>query len=294
MRQRRSMSRLRDIRRLDIGRHFGASRGIGLEYVRQLAEHSENIVFALVRNRVKATELAAITASTRNIHIVEADVVNAASLKVAADEVANINGGSLDILIHNAALLKNETFFHSFADYENSEALDTDFIESFKVNVLGVIHTINAFLPLLRKGMTKKIIVLGAGGGDPDFVWKTRQSPLAAYETSKGACAVATAKYAALLEEEGFTVVSLSPGLVHTGEAPIRLLDAWSNYVTTMTRVNPGIQLMPQNVADSVGMQLKVIDIVKQSDAGGILSHRGVDALSGGKGGRDMDIRVYL
>ncbi|OBZ66478.1 hypothetical protein A0H81_13612 [Grifola frondosa] len=253
---------------------IGASRGIGLEYVRQLAGVPQNIVFALVRNRSKAIDLAVIAESSKNLYVVEGDVADAASIEVAAGQIAKINGGSLDILIHNAALLKNGTFFHTFADYESPEELDADFIESFKINVLGVIHTINAFLPLLRKGTTKKIIVIGAGGGDPDFVWKARQSRLAAYGTTKGASVVVTAKYAALLEDEGFTVVSLSPGLVNTGEVP-GTADAWSDIIAGVQKANPGMELVAQDVADSVRTQLQIIDVVKQSDAGGLLSHRG-------------------
>ncbi|OBZ71368.1 hypothetical protein A0H81_08762 [Grifola frondosa] len=277
---------------------IGSSKGIGLEYVRQLASDPKNTVFATVRDKGTATQLAAIAETAKNVHIIEADVVNTTSLKAAADEVAKISGGSLDVLIHNAAKFKNETFFYTFEDYESPEALDADFIDSFKVNVLGIIHTINAFLPLLRKGTTKKIVVIGAGGGDPDFVWKARHGYMAAIGPSQGASAVVAAKYAVMLEDEGFTVVSLCPGIVDTintrGHDVAALENALAKFTARAMKVNPGANFAMQTPEESVRKQLKVMNAVTQNDAGGLLSHRGLDVLAGGKGGRAMDIGVYL
>jgi hypothetical protein len=42
----------------------------------------------------------------------------------------------------------------------------------FETNVIGVIHTTNAFLSLLRAGPTKKVITLSAGLADPDLLEK--------------------------------------------------------------------------------------------------------------------------
>jgi len=39
----------------------------------------------------------------------------------------------------------------------------------FNVNVIGVIFTINAFLPLLKRGTTKKVITLSNPAGHPEF-----------------------------------------------------------------------------------------------------------------------------
>lgn len=82
------------------------------------------------------------------------------------------------------------------------------------MNVLGVIHSVNAFLPLLRKGTEKKIVVMGSEGGDCDMVWKSRLSNVAAYGVTKAAENMVATKYAAELESEGFIVVSISPGMV--------------------------------------------------------------------------------
>ena len=82
------------------------------------------------------------------------------------------------------------------------------------MNVLGLIRSVNVFLPLLRKGTQKKIVVIGTEMGDIDVVWKARVSGVAAYGVTKAAEHMVATKYAAELEPEGFTVVSLSPGMV--------------------------------------------------------------------------------
>ncbi|KAH9930653.1 NAD-P-binding protein [Fomitopsis serialis] len=204
---------------------IGGSRDIGLELVRQLAANADNIVFATVRNKTGLTYLNELVASltTGNIHVLEADVVEHSSMKAIAADAAETTGGSLDVLIHNAARTERENIFRGLTNYEDDDKLDAEFIESmsytthstlFKVNVRGAIHAVNAFLPLLRKGSTKKIAIIGSEGGTPEFVWKLRLHSMAAYGATKSAEQLVMTKYAALLEPEGFTVVAIDPGLV--------------------------------------------------------------------------------
>jgi NAD(P)-dependent dehydrogenase (short-subunit alcohol dehydrogenase family) len=84
------------------------------------------------------------------------------------------------------------------------------------VNVLGVIHSTHSFLPLLRKGATRKVATISSVGGDCDFVLETGLAQAPAYGASKAAVNMVIAKYAAKLQNEGFTMVALSPGMVDT------------------------------------------------------------------------------
>ncbi|EIW57123.1 NAD-P-binding protein [Trametes versicolor FP-101664 SS1] len=194
----------------------GASRGIGLEYVRQLATRPDTIVFAIVRNKKGSFHLTAAIANFKNVHVFEADVVDHASLERAAKEVAAISGGKLDVLIHNAGRMSGQAVWMGFKDYPNMDALDADCIEAYKINALGVVHGIAAFLPLLRAGPTKKIAVLGTDGAIPNTVYALGLPDLCAYSMSKAASMLATAKWALQLKDEGFIVVTLAPGLVDT------------------------------------------------------------------------------
>ncbi|KAK7063705.1 hypothetical protein R3P38DRAFT_2756566 [Favolaschia claudopus] len=86
----------------------GASRGIGLEFVKQLSANDKNQVFAVVRNKSKATFLQDL--SRKNVTIVEADVTDAKALGLAAAEVAKATGNKLDYLINNAGSSTNPGF----------------------------------------------------------------------------------------------------------------------------------------------------------------------------------------
>ncbi|KZT05140.1 NAD-P-binding protein [Laetiporus sulphureus 93-53] len=188
----------------------GASRGIGLELVHQLSSNRDNVVYAIVRKKATATHLTnnlVSTLPTGNVHIFEADVADHRALEAVAKQVTQIGGGAFDVLIHNAARMEGVNLFRGLMEYEDEDT-------SYKVNVLGVIPSVNAFLPLLRRGTMKKVVIIGSEGGNRDFVWKMRVSSVAAYGTTKAAEAMVAMKYAALLEYEGFTVVTLSPGVV--------------------------------------------------------------------------------
>ena len=81
---------------------------------------------------------------------------------------------------------------------------------------MGIVHTINAFLPLLRAGPTKKIVTLTSAMADFEFVHKTKILLAGPYAISKAAANMVIAKYAAELGKDGFTVVGLAPGMVNT------------------------------------------------------------------------------
>lgn len=88
----------------------------------------------------------------------------------------------------------------------------------YTVNTLGVIHSIFAFLPLLRASSAnlKKIVVISSGAADYKFINSTGHAHTTAYGITKAATVLATTKWAVKLKDEGFVVVSLSPGMADT------------------------------------------------------------------------------
>ncbi|KAI0674060.1 NAD-P-binding protein [Trametes maxima] len=263
---------------------IGASRGIGLEFVRQLMRRPNTTVFAVVRSKQGSTHLAAVAANANNVHVIEADVVDAKSLARAAQEIGAITGGSLDYLIQNAAKVGHAKIVYGFDHYKDPEELEAEFIDAYRVNTIGVIHTINAFLPLLRAGTAKKIIVIGSGAGDPQFNLATGMADVAAYGVTKAAQVLATTKWALKLKGEGFVVVTLSPGLVDTSET---LGDA-----SEVAKAREGFKeaekaftaagfadVKAQTPEQSVSAQLRVIDGLKASDNGAVLQHNGTSYL---------------
>jgi NAD(P)-dependent dehydrogenase (short-subunit alcohol dehydrogenase family) len=100
--------------------------------------------------------------------------------------------------------------------YQNADSK----FQQFKINTIGVVHTINAFLPLLRQGSVKKVISLSSGVGDLDFTLQTESGATPSYCISKAALNMVVAKYAAQFKEEGFVFLAISPGLVDTAVGP--------------------------------------------------------------------------
>ncbi|KAI0675781.1 NAD-P-binding protein [Trametes maxima] len=243
---------------------IGASRGIGLEYVRQLAKKTDTIVFAIVRNKQGSKHLAPVANNYQNVHVVEGDVADYKSLERAAQQVSSIFGGKLDYLIHNAAKMEGGKILH--------------FADAFKVNAVGTVHSITAFLPLLRAGTTKKIVVIASGAGLPQMVYGSGIGNMVQYGTTKAAQILITTKWALTLKDEGFVVVSLNPGHVSTAETNIAPPDpavrVMVQKVVEEMRAR-GLKYETQTAEASVKLQLQVIGGLKESDNGAFYEHTG-------------------
>lgn len=104
------------------------------------------------------------------VHILQADFIDLKALSVAAEDTSRLTGGRIDFLIVNGAFVSEETADISPTQFIGREdLLKSDLQQSFLTNVLGPWYTINSFLPLVRAGATKKIIVISTGMADPDF-----------------------------------------------------------------------------------------------------------------------------
>lgn len=137
----------------------GASRGIGLELVKQLLElpaDQVSLVFANSRS-APTPALAELIASSggRATHILGA-VNNAEAVEEAARQVEAQLGPAhkgLDVLVNNAGIAGPPPPGGKLVDTPPEEL--TDILDT---NVVGPHRVTKAFLPLLRKGEQKKII----------------------------------------------------------------------------------------------------------------------------------------
>ncbi|KAI0740434.1 NAD(P)-binding protein [Earliella scabrosa] len=275
----------------------GASRGLGLEFVRQLSEDETNIVFAAVRNPQSSAKLLALQKSAPNVHIIKADLSDADSwqaslylpsmrssrrsqrepISAAATEVGKVTGGSLDYLINNAAYISEARGNLSIHEFPDAKTLEDDLVTAFRTNVAGVAHTINAFLPLLRAGPIKKVVTLSTGLADIDVIVRSGFSKNPQYPISKAALNMLVAEYAAALEHEGFTFLAISPGLVNTAEKPPtpEELEGFKAMVAQFKKYAPewdGIPLTPET---SVKLMRDVIEEAGPKDSGTFLSQYG-------------------
>ena len=95
----------------------GASRGLGLELTRQLAERGD-VVFATCRTPSAAVDLSNLQAqSPGSIVMLPLDVTDAASISGAAQQIAihplaaadNIQGGTVDLLLNTSGVLQDRS-----------------------------------------------------------------------------------------------------------------------------------------------------------------------------------------
>jgi len=200
----------------------GASRGLGYEFLRQLSQ-GNNTVFGLVRTKA-AAEKKVSEDGLKNIHIISADVTDTASLRAARAEVEKISP-VIDVLINNAAAITPRSAFNSLSDFEDApEVLEEEMNINYQTNVLGVIKTINTFLPLVKKSSIKKVISISTGLADDALTNEYDLYEAAPYSISKAALNTAVAKYNARhgKSSDGILFLSISPGLVNTGNDAAR------------------------------------------------------------------------
>jgi NAD(P)-dependent dehydrogenase (short-subunit alcohol dehydrogenase family) len=84
----------------------GASRGLGLEFVRQLLERPQQVVVATCRRPEEAQQLQELQQQCPALHIVQLDCCDEGSIEQAAAEVAGVVP-SLDLIINVAGVLHN-------------------------------------------------------------------------------------------------------------------------------------------------------------------------------------------
>ncbi len=177
----------------------GASRGIGIEFVRQwLARGSQ--VIACCRNPGSSSELSALLdRHPDQLRVMQADVADERSVELMASALGNT---SIDILINNAGILTVETL-----DNLDFGAL----LEQFKVNALGALRVTHALLGNLADGA--RIINMTSRMGSLD---DNTSGGYYGYRMSKAALNMATRSLAVDLKSRGIVVIAVHPGMVQT------------------------------------------------------------------------------
>ena len=183
-----------------------------------LAKDPSNTIIGLVRDKASADKKLE-KDGFKNVTFVEAAISDSKSLLAAREQVIKVTGGKLDYLINNAAALGRNTEKGALDEYEDKpEVLRDDLVETFEVNVISVINTINTFLPLIKKGSAKKVLYITSGMCDLDLINGGGIVDGGAYSISKAAGNVAIAKYNAKYKDQGVLFFSISPGVVSTWE----------------------------------------------------------------------------
>ncbi|MDQ8201461.1 SDR family oxidoreductase [Pelagicoccus sp. SDUM812003] len=180
----------------------GASRGVGLEFVRQYSHVNSRIV-AACRQPAHSAPILALSNERSNIVLEELDLTDQESITRFAKRLESMDT-QLDLLINNAGTAEHEPF-----GQWTKPALD----KTFATNVSGPSLLMQELAPLLSKG--SKVVNLSSG-----LASLTRKggigTEVASYAASKAALNMMTVHAAAALRANDITVVAISPGWVKT------------------------------------------------------------------------------
>ncbi|KAK3925619.1 C-factor [Frankliniella fusca] len=225
----------------------GSSRGIGLEFVKQLLGHANPpaILIATCRNPDKATELQALAKNNANLHILKLDVLDFDSYDSVVNKTRDIVGNKgLNVLINNAGIHRG---------MKNSLSLVTakDLTDVYLTNTAAPILLIKAMRPLLKQaadvnnsapmGLSRAAIInissqLGSLTNNNNGGWYE-------YRESKAALNMAARSLSVELGPEGILVLSVHPGWVQTdmgtSAADLKVHDSVQNMLNVFYNLKP-------------------------------------------------------
>jgi NAD(P)-dependent dehydrogenase (short-subunit alcohol dehydrogenase family) len=187
----------------------GANRGIGLEFVRQLAPQPSTTIIAAVRSKSDKTvaDLTSLNTS-HNIHIIECDASSPDSLSSLSFRVAEIlsrTGSNLDYIFNIAGI--NATSTDTSLTF-TSESL----AQHMQTNVFGPASIVQSLARYLVRGS----IVLNMTSGLGSLTVATDVTKCCTYSMSKAALNMLTLHQAKDLKAQGVKVVCMDPGWVKT------------------------------------------------------------------------------
>ena len=217
----------------------GASRGLGLEFVRQYAADAATRIFACARDPGSAAELARIAAaSDGRVTLHPLDVTSSTDIAALASALKD---ETIDILINNAGI--DGSMRGGEVDYEA-------WANVFRTNTMAPFRMALAFRTQMKRSTAPKLVAISSRLGSIALT----NGHVMDYSASKAALNHLMRALAMRWGKEGFIVVALSPGWVKT---------------------DMGGASAPLTPGESIAGMRKVISGLKPADNGRFLGHRG-------------------
>jgi NAD(P)-dependent dehydrogenase (short-subunit alcohol dehydrogenase family) len=187
----------------------GATRGIGVEVVRQLAEQGST-VYVSGRDLARMQQTAQRLAGSGDVRPLPTalDVTDPAQVEQAVRSLQD-GIGRLDILVNNAVAAIDVGQTATGAD-------PGDVSHVLQTNLVGAWALIRAALPLLLRSSHPRIVNVSSGAGshgDPEFGLAAAGGLAAPYAVSKAALNALTSALAAELSGTPILVNAVCPGL---------------------------------------------------------------------------------
>jgi len=186
----------------------GANKGIGKEIARQLGQAGFTVLVGardVARGELAAKELVAEGLEATAIQL---EVTDESSVAAAAQRI-NSDYGRLDVLVNNAAIIP--------AGDDAVSRVQSDVLrQAFETNVIGLVGTTRAMLPLLRNADGARVVNMSTSlasftqVGDPESRMSTVL--MLGYNSSKAAVNMVTVMLANELRGTGILVNAADPG----------------------------------------------------------------------------------
>jgi NAD(P)-dependent dehydrogenase (short-subunit alcohol dehydrogenase family) len=184
----------------------GADRGLGLALCAALMQKGWR-VFAgqYMPDWPELDQLAAISAGL--LSAVPLDVSSRESVQAAARQVGEMTP-HLDLIVNNAGVLvrTHDRSIHEEQDYAGMHI-------DFDVNALGPLRVVEAFLPLVEKGTTRRLCFVSSEAGS---IGASNRTGWFGYCMSKAAVNMAVKNLFNELRPDGFTFRVYHPGWMRT------------------------------------------------------------------------------
>ena len=235
----------------------GANRGLGLEFVKQLATSGTQI-FAACRAPSQAKQLKQVQEQyPESVSIINLDVTDSTSIS-QSHRLIRTKTKNLDLLINNAGISVEDKGLGTF-DVSSMKSI-------LNVNTIAPLLIIQQYIDLLKKGNQPKIVNISSGLGSLARANSCRMSscstkyrtneytPTAIYSLSKAALNMGTIHLAHELKYDGIVVIALTPGWVKTDMG------------------GENADITPQ---ESIAGMVRVIDSLSLSDSGSYYDHTG-------------------
>ncbi|WP_227996096.1 SDR family NAD(P)-dependent oxidoreductase [Nocardia australiensis] len=200
----------------------GSTRGIGFETALALGLSGYTVV--VTGRSEQAAVAAARLLGERGVdaHGHRLDVVSIESVQRLADVIAR-DHGRLDVLVNNAGVAA-EWDAPGPSRYAHPESVR----RTLETNVIGVFHTVEALLPLLRRSDSGRIVNVSSFMGS--LTLQSRADPadmvVPAYQASKAALNSLTITLSKVLADTSIKVFSVDPGFAQTDFSPINRAQA--------------------------------------------------------------------
>lgn len=176
---------------------IGASRGIGAELVKILANNESHQVWAFSRN-LEAME--SNFSDFKNVHCLSLDLNDEDVKAIFSQQIEGIN--KIDILIYNAGFLVNKPFMDLTRD---------EIRTSYQVNVLSAFEVFQAAMPKFSE--TAHVVSISSMGG---FQGTVKFAGLSSYSTPKAALVSLTELLAEEFKETDWAFNCLALGAAQT------------------------------------------------------------------------------